>query len=114
MIRTALPLITLALLAGCGPTQRDAIAVEVTGDPAAGTATLVCRASTSGACHAVFVTGGVTQAVSATPGNSVRVAKLSTATSYCVGSAAPDAATCKPVPLLSGRQIVSHERSITG
>lgn len=114
MIRLIVAIAATALLAGCGHVSRESIAVEVTSAPMPGTATLTCTSSSSGTCHVMFVVAGdKVRTASAATGKSVTVQEIAPGTPFCVGVAAPDAATCNPVPLMSGKQIIHHDRSVS-
>ena len=104
--------VTLAVaLAGCGKTERSAIALEVTGDLGNGAATVTCTSSTSGTCHVLFLAGDVTKATSVAVGGSTTVTGLEPGVGFCGGVTAPDPAACKPTVLVDGRQIVRRERT---
>jgi hypothetical protein len=107
------PLALAAALAGCGKTERSAIALEVTGDLTNGTATIGCTSSTSGTCHVLFLAGDVTSAASAAVGASTTVTGLKPGVGFCSGVTAPEPAGCKPTVLVDGRQIVRREMKVT-
>jgi hypothetical protein len=99
-------------LAACGHGQRSAVSLEVNGDIANESAAITCKESTSGTCHVLFQTGTTTKRASAAAGASTTVAGLPAGTSFCGGYTPPELASCKPVVLLSGHQVVRHERTV--
>jgi hypothetical protein len=99
--------------AGCGKTERSAIALEVTGDLANGAATVSCTSSTSGTCHVLFLAGDDTRAASAAVGASTTVTGLKAGVGFCTGTTAPQPGACKPTVLVDGRQIVRRESKVT-
>jgi hypothetical protein len=109
-------LVTLAFavtLAGCGKTERSAIALAVTGDLGNGAATISCTSSTSGTCHVLFLAGDVTKAASVAVGSSTTVTGLVPGVGFCSDTVAPEAGKCKPTVLVNGRQIVRRESKVT-
>jgi hypothetical protein len=114
MRRKLAGILTLATaLAACGNVRRAAIEAEMSGDAAHGTATMTCRASTSGTCHALFLTGEATKTGEAPVGASATVTGLAPATRFCVGASEPDPPRCHPMDLTDVRQTVRHERRET-
>ena len=97
-----------AILPGCGGTVVAATSVDamIDADFTTGALVLTCRASSSGACHAVLLTDGQRDDLKADIGGTANATGLGDRTTYCVGAAAPDPATCKPRPLADGQQII--------
>lgn len=89
------------------------VTAEVTGDAAHRNATMTCRASTSGMCHAVFLSGGQTKPLDLATGATGIVDGLAAGARFCVAPRTPDPAQCKAADLHDGRQIVRHERRET-
>lgn len=111
-MRPIVALTALALtLAACGKSERSAVSLEVNGDIANESATITCKESTTGTCHILFKTGETTKRASAAAGASMTVAGLPAGTSFCGGYTPPELASCKPIVLLSGHQVVRHERT---
>ena len=112
-MRPILSLTALALtLAGCGKSERSAVSLEVNGDIANQSATITCKESTTGMCHVLFKVGATTKRASAVPGASTTVAGLPAGTSFCGGYTPPELDSCKPIVLLSGHQVIRHERTV--
>jgi hypothetical protein len=111
-MRPILALTTLALtLAACGKSERSALSLEVNGDFANRAATITCKESTSGTCHVLFQSGTMTKSASAAVGRTTTVSGLPAGTGFCGGYAPPELASCKPILLVDGRQVVRHERT---
>lgn len=112
------PTITLAALTfaltltACGHGQRSAVSIEVNGDIANNSATVTCKESTSGMCHVLFQSGETTRRAAVAPGASTTVSGLPAGTSFCGGYTPPELASCKPIVLLKGSQMVRHERIV--
>ena len=112
-MRPILALTPLALtLTACGHGQRSAVAIEVNGDIAHETATITCKESTTGTCHLLFQSGTTTKRASAASGASTTVAGLPAGTSFCGGYTPPELASCKPIVLLNGQQVVRREHTV--
>jgi hypothetical protein len=112
-MRPILAVAALALtLAACGKSERSAVSLEVNGDPAGGSATITCKESTTGTCHVLFKTVATTKRASAAAGTSTTVAGLPIGTSFCGGYTPPELDSCKPIVLLSGHQVIRHERTV--
>ncbi len=99
-------------LTACGHGERSAVSLEVNGDIANESATITCKESTTGTCHVLFKTGATTKRASAAAGASTTVAGLPAGTSFCGGYTPPELASCKPIVLLSGHQVIRHERTV--
>lgn len=112
-MRQILALTALALtLAGCGKSERSAVSLEVNGDPANETATITCTESTTHTCHVLFQTGATTRRASAAVGATTTVSGLPAGTSFCGGYTPPELASCKPIVLLKGQQVIRHEHTV--
>ena len=112
-MRPILALTTIALtLAACGKSERSAVSLEVNADPASETATITCKESTTGTCHVLFQSGTTTKRASAASGASTTVAGLPAGTSFCGGYTPPELASCKPIVLLNGQQVVRREHTV--
>ena len=112
-MRPILPVAALVLtLAGCGRGERSAVSIEVNGDIANNSATITCKASTSGMCHVLFKTGATTRRVETAAGASTTVSGLPAGTSFCGSYAPPELDDCKPIVLTNGHQVVRHERTV--
>ena len=112
-MRQILALTALTLtLAACGHGQRSAVSIEVNGDIANEAATVTCKESTTGMCHVLFQSGATTKRASAAPGASTTVAGLPAGTSFCGGYTPPELASCKPIVLVNGHQVIRHERTV--
>lgn len=101
-----------ATLTACGKSERSAVSLEVNADPASETATITCKESTTGTCHVLFQTGTTTKRASAAAGARTTVAGLPAGTSFCGGYTPPELASCKPIVLVAGHQVVRHERTV--
>lgn len=111
-MRPILAVTTLALtLAACGKSERSAVSIEVNGDFANRAATITCKESTTGTCHVLFQSGTTTKRASAAAGTSTTVSGLPAGTGFCGGYTPPELASCKPVLLVDGHQVVRHERT---
>jgi len=111
-MRPILALTTIALtLAACGKSERSAVSLEVNADPASETATITCKESTTGTCHVLFQSGTTTKRASASASASTTVAGLPAGSSFCGGYTPPELASCKPIVLVAGHQVVRHERT---
>ncbi len=104
---------SLLALGACGKTERSAIALELTGDLAKGTATISCTSSTSGTCHVLFLAGDDTKTAAVAVGASTTVSGLKPGAGFCSGTTAPEPGKCKPTVLVDGRQIVRRETKVS-
>jgi len=112
-MRPILALTTIALtLAACGKSERSAVSLEVNGDFANHAAIITCKESTTGTCHVLFQSGTTTKRASAAAGTSTTVGGLPAGTSFCGGYTPPELASCKPILLVDGHQVVRHERNV--
>jgi hypothetical protein len=98
-------------LAACGHGERSAVSLEVNGDAANDAATITCKESTTGTCHVLFQSATTTRRGSAAVGTSTTVSGLPAGTSFCGGYTPPELASCKPIVLREGHQVVRHERT---
>jgi hypothetical protein len=111
-MRPIIPLAALALtLAACGTSKRSAVSLEVNGDSASQAATITCKESTTGTCHVLFQSGTTTKRASAAAGTSATVSGLPAGTGFCGGYTPPELASCKPILLIDGHQVVRRERT---
>ncbi len=95
------------VLAGCSggtTTEHKSVRAVLDADFTRGDATLTCTESTSGACHALFVTGDKADRVSAAVGANVAAHGLGDGTRYCIGTEAPQNG-CSLRPLRDGQEI---------
>lgn len=106
MMRRA-TVIGLLLLAGCGGAERKADAL-IEADLARGEALIKCRESSSGVCHAVFVTDAQLVRAEVKKGEGGSASGLGAETRYCVDAVAPDPGKCRLSTLLNGEQIVRN------
>ncbi len=95
------------LLAGCSAdrTERNVDAL-IEANLAKGDVLFTCRASSSGACHAVFLVDGHAVTAEATAGSAASASVEGANVEYCVDVTAPDPASCHPKTLVDGQQIV--------
>lgn len=98
-------LIAPLLLAGCDTGPRS-VEAELDADFAKGELLLSCKASSSGTCHAIFLSDGEKLDAQAPAGGSSSVSAVGEGTLYCVDAVAPNPARCRPQPLVAGKQIV--------
>lgn len=96
------------LIAGCGSSGKRSLHATIEADRAGGTVTMMCTASSSGTCHALFVTGSDMGRVSAAVGTSAGTTGITDETRYCLDVSEPDNG-CTLKPLAEGKQIVRHE-----
>jgi len=99
-------------LAACGKSERSAVSLEVNGDIANNAATVTCRESTTGMCHILFQSSAATKRVAVAPGATTTVSGLPAGTSFCGGYTPPELASCKPIVLVNGHQVIRHERTV--
>lgn len=100
------------LAAGCTHSEKQSVNALLEADRAHGNVTMTCRESSSGACHALFVTGDKTDRLSAPAGKVAQLSGITTDTQYCL-EAEPPQNGCKMSPLEDGQQIVRSESART-
>jgi hypothetical protein len=98
------------LVAGCGDAGKHSIHATLTADPGAGSVTMMCTASSSGTCYALFVSGPNIARISAAVGTSAGTSGIGDDGRYCLDTAEPSDG-CKLKPLASGEQIVRQEQA---
>jgi hypothetical protein len=98
------------LVAGCSESGKHSLHATLDADPGAGNVTMMCTASSSGTCYAMFVSGPNIMRISAAVGTSAGTSGIGDDARYCLDTAEP-ADGCKLKPLLSGEQIVRQEQA---
>lgn len=105
---------TALLVAGCGGkvTKHQSVSAMLEADIPSGKVTLNCRASSTGACHLLLVTGDKIERLSADAGKAAIGAGATGATQFCLQESAPQNG-CRLQPLSQGQQIVRSESKYT-
>lgn len=98
------------LVAGCGPPEKRSLHATLDTDQVSGTVTMMCKSSSSGTCHALFVTGSDIDRISAAVGTSSGTTGIMGDTRYCLGVDEP-VNGCALKPLAEGEQIVRQEKA---
>lgn len=93
------------LLAACGAAPRT-LSATIDARLEAGEALVTCRQSSSGTCHALFITQTALVRVEAKQGETGSAEGLTPATRYCVDVRAPEPGKCRRRMLEEGAQIV--------
>ncbi|MEI9926837.1 MAG: hypothetical protein WDN44_02945 [Sphingomonas sp.] len=97
------------LAAGCAPgAAKHGVNAELEAHTAAGDVILTCRASSTGACHALFSTDDKTARIQAPVGGTSAASGIGPDTQYCLDSSPPQDG-CRLVALREGEQIVRTE-----
>ncbi|MDF7777274.1 hypothetical protein P1X14_18585 [Sphingomonas sp. AOB5] len=97
------------LVAGCEKVvESHSVSAVLTADIAAGKIKLTCRASSTGNCHVLLVTGETIERMSAAAGQSSEATGVTDATQYCLQENAPQNG-CRLRKLVQGEQIVRSE-----
>jgi hypothetical protein len=102
------------LVAGCGGkvTKSQSVSAMLEADIPSGNVMLNCRASSSGSCHLLLVTGEKIERLSADAGKTATAGGVTDATQYCLQESAPQNG-CRLQPLNQGQQIVRSESKYT-
>lgn len=102
------------LVAGCGTkvTKSQSVSAMLEADLKSGNVILNCRASSTGSCHLLLVTGEKIERLSADTGKTATAGGATDATQYCLQESAPQNG-CRLQPLAQGQQIVRSENKYT-
>lgn len=98
------------LVAGCGDANKHSLHATLTADKTAGTVTMMCTASSSGTCYAMFVAGPNMARISAAVGTSAGTSGVTDDARYCLDTVEPSDG-CKLKPLADGESIVRQEQT---
>jgi hypothetical protein len=98
------------LVAGCSTTNKHSLHATLDADKEAGNVTMMCTASSTGTCYALFVSGPNIARISAAVGTSAATSGIGDDARYCLDTAEPSDG-CKLKPLASGEQIVRQEKA---
>ena len=98
------------LLGGCAEMGERKVDAMIEARLEAGEALFTCRESSSGPCHAVFVTEATRITAQAKQGEASSATGLSPTTRYCVDASPPDPNGCRLKPLVEGQQIARYTK----
>ncbi len=105
-MKPATAVVAFLLLAGCSGKEERVVHAVIEAKLDAGSAMVTCRESSSGTCHALFVTQVALVTAEVKQGETSGVEGIDTGTRYCVDVRAPEPAKCRLKPLADGEQIV--------
>lgn len=102
--------VAAALLAGCAGSEARKVDAVLEAKLEPGEVLITCRESSSGTCHALFVTEATQIEAQVKQGETGSASGLSPTTRYCIDVQAPDANACRPRDLANGQTIVRYSK----
>ena len=98
------------LMAGCAAKGERSFDAVLKGDLQAGTLTLTCRDSSTGACHLLVQTGDKVDRIEAAKGTTAAATGLDDRSRYCLDAEAPGDG-CRLMPVIEGEQIIRNRKT---